>query len=226
MSEQVQEQIKIEDNDAFDWAKGEQIRKKRKNYTRGWKIFFYVLMALFIVIFISVTCAIYASLATLKNNTNPSFIENMSITRYLGSWYEIARLPVTFESGCANVVATYSLDDNGTLKVSNTCDYLGELTTVVGKAKAVGTVDWNGSDMVLSPGQIKVAFYKDFYGPYWIIDLDTTDYLWAMIGNPNRQNLWILSRTKIMDPAVYSNLVEKARQLNYPIWNLQLTVQV
>jgi apolipoprotein D and lipocalin family protein len=147
------------------------------------------------------------------------------LTKYLGDWYEIARLPVFFETGCSNVVASYSLGANGVINVKNSCQVLGNTSVANGRALAVGRVEWDGTDLILSPGQIKVSFFGNFFGPYWVLDLDTVGYEWAMIGSPNRNTLWILSRTKSMNPLVYDALVEKARNLNYPIWNLQKTIQ-
>lgn len=147
-----------------------------------------------------------------------STAENVEVSRYLGLWYEIAKYPVSFEEGCVGVTAKYTLNPDGTIKVVNTC-YPGSLTaeptTIEGTARVADPA---------TNAKLSVSFFGPFGAPYWIIDLDP-DYQWAVVGEPSRSFLWILSRTPTMDDAVYQDILSRLPEKGYDVSRLELMPQ-
>ena len=144
--------------------------------------------------------AIWAAIVTGKQD-DLEVVPHVGLNRYVGRWYEIARLPNRFEKKCAgSVTATYNLRSNGTLEVVNRCrKSSGDYTTATGKAKVVDKT---------SNAKLKVTFFWPFYGDYWILDLGD-NYEYAVVGAPNRKYLWILSRNREMDESLYRTLLAK-----------------
>ncbi|WP_075182765.1 lipocalin family protein [Pantoea sp. 1.19] len=153
------------------------------------------------------------SLLTVACSTTPpkgvKVISDFDSQRYLGRWYEIARLNHPFERGLEQVTATYSPRDDGGIKVINRGYNPKKQTWSESEGKAYFTGKPN-------EGALKVSFFGPFYGGYNIIALDD-DYQHALICGPNRDYLWILSRTPQLDDKVKAALVEKARQLDFPV---------
>jgi apolipoprotein D and lipocalin family protein len=120
-------------------------------------------------------------------------VANVDLARYIGQWHEIARFPMYFQNQCVgDVTANYSQMENGKIKVINRCRTKdGEVDQAEGSASVVEN---SGNS------QLKVSFFWPFRADYWVIGLDP-DYRWAVVGNPNRKYLWILSRTKTMTPS-------------------------
>lgn len=135
-------------------------------------------------------------------------VNNFETTRYLGKWYEIARLDHSFERGLSHVTADYSLRQDGGLKVLNRGykDADAKWKEAEGKAYFVDKKD---------VGYLKVSFFGPFYGSYIVFDLDQQDYSYSMISGPDKSYLWLLSRTPTMDPALQQRLVEKAQGLGF-----------
>ena len=135
-------------------------------------------------------------------------VNNFDTTRYLGKWYEIARLDHSFERGLSHVTADYSLRQDGGLKVLNRGykEADAKWKEAEGKAYFVDKKD---------VGYLKVSFFGPFYGSYIVFDLDQQDYSYSMISGPDKSYLWLLSRTPTMDPALQQRLVEKARGLGF-----------
>jgi lipocalin len=137
-------------------------------------------------------------------------VKELDIDRYLGTWYEIARFPHSFEKSLVGVTATYSIRPDGKIKVLNqgrkeALD--GELSVAEGKAKIPDPA---------KPANLKVAFFWIFYAEYNVLELDE-NYQHALIGSSGDKYLWILSRSPQMDEAVYQRLVENARQRGYDV---------
>ena len=128
-------------------------------------------------------------------------VSSVDLSRYVGRWYEIARLPNRFEKKCADsVTATYALRPDGKIEVVNRCrKSSGEYTTAKGKAKIVDKK---------TNAKLKVTFFWPFYGDYWILDLGS-NYEYAVVGDPSREYLWILSRTPRIEAALYQQLLGK-----------------
>lgn len=134
-------------------------------------------------------------------------VSGFEVNRYLGKWYEIARLDHSFERGLEQVTAEYSLRDDGDIRVINR----GFNTAKQKWEQAEGHAKFVGSPDV---GRLKVSFFGPFYGGYNIVELDP-DYRYVMIVGNDRDYLWILSRTPQLDAAVRQGLVEKAKALGF-----------
>jgi apolipoprotein D and lipocalin family protein len=137
-------------------------------------------------------------------------VDDFELDRYLGTWYEIARLDHRFERGLTSVTATYSRREDGGVRVVNR-GYdaeAGEWQEAVGKAYFVGSPEI---------GRLKVSFFGPFYGGYNVIDLDTQAYSYSMVAGPDRSYLWILARSPGLDRAVVERLVDKAAGLGFAI---------
>jgi apolipoprotein D and lipocalin family protein len=141
-------------------------------------------------------------------------VENVDIDRYLGKWYEIARLPFSQQEGCTCTSAEYELIDSTTLRVINKCIKEGELDDATGKAFVV-----EGSNNA----KLRVQFFWPFRGDYWVIELDK-NYQYAVVGTPSRKYLWILSRSNKLDDQTYNMLIEKAKAKGFDISKLIKTV--
>ena len=146
----------------------------------------------------------------------------VDLSRYLGTWYEIARFPNTFQDGrgrnCVATTATYALRPDGQVAVTNRC-----LDANAGNAEAIAT----GSAYAVAGGnnaRLRVTFFWPFYGDYWVIGLDP-EYRWAVVGAPRRDYLWILSRTPAMTPGDYAQAVAAAAGQGFDVARLQPTPQ-
>jgi len=135
-------------------------------------------------------------------------ISGFDLNRYLGTWYEIARLDHKFERGLEQVTANYSLNADSTVKVINRGFSVSkkEWEQAVGKAQFVGNTD---------EGHLKVSFFGPFYGSYIVFDLDEANYQYALVSGPDKSYLWVLSRTPALDSDIYNNLVSKAEAAGF-----------
>lgn len=145
-------------------------------------------------------------------------VKSLDLNRYLGTWYEIARFPHSFEKDLVGVTATYSLRDDGKIKVlnqgyKNTLD--GELSVAEGKAKIPDPQ---------KTANLKVSFFWIFYADYNVLELDE-NYQYAMIGSSSDKYFWILCRTPQMDQATYEMLLEKAQKRGYNLAKLEKVPQ-
>jgi apolipoprotein D and lipocalin family protein len=122
-------------------------------------------------------------------------VEKVDLDRYLGLWYELARIPNPFQKKCAkNTTAEYSLRDDGKITVVNTCVKAnGDVITARGIARVMDTA--TGAKLKVS--FVKLLWFNLFWGDYWIIGLDA-DYRWAIVGDPQRKYGWVLSREKAL----------------------------
>jgi apolipoprotein D and lipocalin family protein len=134
-------------------------------------------------------------------------VEKVDLEKYMGSWYEIARFDHSFERGLKCVEANYEMRDDGKVTVLNkgTDEKTGKIRSAQGIAK-VPDIDF--------PGVLKVSFFRPFWGNYYIIDLDK-NYSYALVGEPSRKYLWVLSRTKTLTDDVYNDLLKKAESLGF-----------
>lgn len=140
-------------------------------------------------------------------------VTGFDVSRYMGKWYEIARLDHSFERGLEKVTAHYSLRNDGGIKVVNRGfdPKKNKWKEVVGKAYFV-----DESDI----GRLKVSFFGPFYGSYNIIDLDKNNYSYSMVCGSDTSYLWILARTPGIKDSLYSELLVKARNLGFRTDNL------
>lgn len=135
-------------------------------------------------------------------------IADFNIDRYLGTWYEIARLDHSFERGLTRVSATYTLRDDGGIDVLNRGfdTRTGRWKQAKGRAYSVGEP---------RAGHLKVSFFGPFFGSYIVVALDSQDYRHAMVCGPNRSYLWILSRDKTLSRVVLDEMLAQARGLGF-----------
>ncbi|MFC3122280.1 lipocalin family protein [Agaribacter flavus] len=140
-------------------------------------------------------------------------VSNFDKTRYLGRWYEIARLDHPFERGLSKITATYTLNNDGSIKVVNTGYNEEENKWDVAEGKAYFVSD---EDV----GHLKVSFFGPFYASYVIADLDKDNYDWAIVTGPSREYLWILSRRPILDEFSLNQSIEFAKSKGFPVEDL------
>jgi len=139
---------------------------------------------------------------------DPAVVPRVDISRYAGTWYEIARYPNSFQKGCICTTATYTLREDGAIRVVNSCrkgSADGGEKSVTGKAWVVDAA---------TNAKLKVRFFWPFAGAYWIIQL-ADDYSYAVVGHPQRRRLWILSRTPAMDDQTYAAILARLQQQGY-----------
>ena len=145
-------------------------------------------------------------------------VTHVDLQRYLGTWYEIATIPASFQKNCVGVTATYTLRPDGTIGVLNRCRKF----TLDGKEKSIKGKAWVVDEN--SNAKLKVQFFWPFSGAYWIIELDP-DYQYAVVGHPGRKYLWILCRRPQMDESLYTRLLEKIAAQGYDVKRLVKTLQ-
>lgn len=154
-------------------------------------------------------------------SADPKFtpVNGFELSKYLGTWYEIVRMPVSFERDLVAVTATYGLQKNGTVSVLNQGHkniVQGKLKKAHGKAKFAGNTD---------VGHLKVSFFWPFYADYIIVALDQQDYQYAMVVSEGFKYLWILSRTPRLDASILNGLLDKAKSLGFDMQKLYLVPQ-
>lgn len=144
-------------------------------------------------------------------------VDSIDLQRYAGTWYEIARYPNRFQRKCvSDTKAEYTLRQDGKIQVVNSCRQRdGSLKSARGKAKVVDRK---------TSSRLKVTFFWPFSGDYWIIGLDP-EYRYAIVGEPNRKYLWILSRTPAMTDALYQEAVQTIESAGYDASRLVSTPQ-
>lgn len=136
-------------------------------------------------------------------------VSPFELDKYLGVWHEIARLDMRFEKDLNNVTATYTLNENGTVKVNNQgYNFVTkEWKQAIGKAKFAGKTN---------EARLKVSFFGPFYAAYNVIALDE-NYQYALVVSSNLKYLWILSREKTMPEDVKADYVAQAKKLGFAI---------
>jgi len=147
-------------------------------------------------------------------------VEALDMDRYAGQWHEIAHLPVSFQKKCVgDITATYSLRADKRISVHNACrEADGDRVAVDGVARPVEG----------HPGRLQVRFVPDWlswvplvWADYWVIALDP-GYQWAVVGEPDRKYLWILSRSPSMDTALFEQLKARAEAMGYDLAPLRV----
>lgn len=135
-------------------------------------------------------------------------VKDFKIDRYMGKWYEIARLDHSFERGLEAITANYSLRKDGGVSVENTGYSVEkkEWNTAEGKAYFVNENN---------EGYLKVSFFGPFYGSYVIFELDREDYDYAFVSGPDLSYLWLLSRSPDMDQGIIDRFIEKSEAIGF-----------
>lgn len=163
------------------------------------------------------TGAVEAALLSDRSKPQLRTVPSVDLERYMGLWYEIGRYPNSFQKGLIGVTAEYTLRDDGTVFVENR----GRLNTFDGRERTVTGKAWVKCK---NNTRLSVQFFWPFRAPYWIIDLDPK-YGWAVVGQPSRDYLWILSRSKQLDQATLDGIYERLRKQAYDPSRLKLTPQ-
>lgn len=152
-------------------------------------------------------------------------VPRVDVQRYVGSWFEVARFPNWFQGTCVgDVTANYEALDDGTLKVTNRCrESQGRVNMAEGIATPASG-DTTGARLKVSflPGWLRWVPWDG--GDYWVVMLDD-DYRWAVVSEPTREYLWVLSRTPKLDPALYERIVNQLRRDGYDVDKLLPTLQ-
>ena len=153
-----------------------------------------------------VVCLLISSCLSVPDGVAP--IQNFELDRYVGRWYEVARLDHSFERGLEAVTADYSLRDDGSIRVINSGRDInsGELQQAEGRAYFV-----DKSNI----GHLKVSFFGPFYGSYVIFELDQIDYQYAFVAGNSKDYLWLLARTPVVSEDVLSNFKLKASKFGF-----------
>ncbi|RZA19930.1 MAG: hypothetical protein EOP10_18860 [Proteobacteria bacterium] len=150
-------------------------------------------------------------------SAEPATVPFVDVGKYMGTWYEIASFPKGFQFGCTATQADYTLMENGNVHVENSCKLFfpgGLKYGVKGEARVVNAE---------TNAQLKVKFYWA-EGDYWVFDL-AEDYSYALVGSPDFDSLWILSRARTLDQGVVDQLTAKATSLGFDASRLKFTKQ-
>ncbi|NMC63990.1 MAG: lipocalin [SAR324 cluster bacterium] len=155
---------------------------------------------------LSLIIAFLCGCVGIPDNVVP--VEDFEVARYLGKWYEIARLDHSFERGLSKVSADYSLNEDGSIKVLNKGfdDERGKWKEAHGRALFIEEP---------SRGRLKVSFFGPFYGAYNIIELDKENYSYALVCGPDLSYLWILARDTSLQNEIKESLISKAKSLGF-----------
>jgi apolipoprotein D and lipocalin family protein len=144
-------------------------------------------------------------------------VKGFELDRYLGTWYEIARLDHSFEAGLSNVSATYERRSDGGIDVLNR----GYDSEINAWREAKGRAYFLDSPDV---GSLKVSFFGPFYGGYHVMALDP-EYRWTMISGPTHEYFWILARTKALPQPLLDELLARARASGFDLTGLVMVRQ-
>jgi len=164
-----------------------------------------------------VASALLTACAAQEKTENPvATVSQVDLQRYVGTWYEIGSFPMFFQRQCiANTQANYKIESDGSIAVHNQCRTKDGLDEANGVAEAVAA---SGG------AKLRVSFFRPFWGDYWIIGLDP-NYRWAVVGNPARRNLWILSRTKGLPADQLEDALAAAKRQGFDLANIRYTRQ-
>lgn len=160
----------------------------------------------------------FFSFAMSARGQKLSTVPHVDPKRYAGKWYEIAAYPQRFEKGCHCVTAEYTPGRRGHLKIVNTC--IKDTTACQGKqTTGKAFIKKNSGN-----AKLRVQFFWPFRGDYWIIDL-ADDYSWAVVSEPKKRTLWILSRTPSMDAGTYLAITNKLQAWGFDMTRIRVMDQ-
>ena len=153
------------------------------------------------------------SLFSCKSQNQLPTVPHVDLEKYSGKWFEISSITIGPQKGCSCTYAEYTPNKKGYIEVRNFCIKNNKPSGITGKA----FVEPNSGN-----ARLKVQFFWPFKGKYYIIAL-ADDYSYAMVGHPNRDNLWILSRRNQMEESTYKMLLGRATELGFDISRLNKT---
>ncbi len=158
------------------------------------------------------------SCQTIANAETPlKTVDHVDIDRYMGEWFEIASFPQWFSRNCFNTTAQYTLRDDGRVDVLNEC-HKGSPTGDISRAKGIARVVNKETN-----AELKVSFFWPFSGDYWIIDLGE-NYEFAVVSEPHRSTLWILSRSPEIPRETLDRILDRLKNVHkFDLSKLQYT---
>jgi apolipoprotein D and lipocalin family protein len=152
----------------------------------------------------------------------PTTVDSVDLSKYIGVWYEIAKIPNSFQRSCkSNTTATYTLREDGKLDVINRCT---EKDGSINEAKGIAKIVDNKTNSRLKVSFVRIFGISLFWGDYWIIGL-AKDYKYAIIGSPNRKYGWILSRTPKLSQEDLNDIFRILRRQGYNPKDFEMTEQ-
>jgi len=170
--------------------------------------------------------AVLAMGATLAHAQTAALqpIASLDVARYMGTWHEIAKYPNSFQKKCVrNTRADYQAQPDGTVQVRNRCVMAdGQTTEALGAARQVGPVNSPKLEVRFAPAWL--SFLPLVWGDYWVIDLDP-QYQLVAVSEPQREYLWVLSRTPQVNAAAYQALLARLAQQGFDLRRLELSPQ-
>jgi apolipoprotein D and lipocalin family protein len=167
-----------------------------------------------ILFFILFTVFTASALSAKQKKQNLPTVPKVDLKRYAGQWYEVARIPNRFQKQCAgDVIVNYSLRTDGKVNVVNQCRRAnGSIDKVEGVARVVDSTTNAKLEVRFAPGFL--SFLPFVWGDYWILSLGE-NYDYAMVGEPGRKYLWLLSRKPEISPELYQRLTQEADRMGY-----------
>lgn len=183
-----------------------------------------------VIFLISITLGYFAYQALFPQTAVPSesipeitTVPEVDVERYMGTWYEIASIPMVFQKDCVkNTQAQYTLNDDGSIKVRNRCE------TEEGKTKAAKGRAWptNAENTKLKVSFVNIFgwWIKQLSGAYWVVGLDK-DYRWAIVGHPELKYGWILARKPILQTHTLKTITKQLEEQGYNSCDFILTPQ-
>lgn len=157
-------------------------------------------------LFVGIISLVVGGCAGLPKDIHP--VDGFDLNRYLGKWYEIARLDHSFERGLSQVSAEYSLRDDGGVRVVNRGFSARDNKWKEAEGRAFFV---EGEDR----GYLKVSFFRPFYGAYVVFELDKENYQYAFVTSSKKSYLWLLARTPTVSDELLARFVEKAGELGF-----------
>ncbi|MCW8804103.1 MAG: lipocalin family protein [Ignavibacteriaceae bacterium] len=175
-----------------------------------------------ILIMILILFSIHNVFAQNKELPQLITVKQVDLKRYAGLWYEIAKIPNSFQDQCAyGTTAEYKIDEDGDIIVINSCyEKDGNLDVADGLAKIVD----NKTNSKLEVSFVSFLGIRPFWGDYWIIGLDD-NYQWAIVGTPNRKYGWILSRTPSLPDETMQKIFEILKSQHYNPDDFETSIQ-
>ncbi len=165
------------------------------------------------------TCLLLATascLALAQEAPPVASVPAVDLARYSGKWFEIAAFPMFFQRNCVgDTTAEYSAGEGGAIKVVNRCRTNSGFDEATGRATVVEG---------FANSRLQVSFFWPFKADYWVLGLDA-DYRWAVVGNPNRKYLWLLSRTPQLDAPLLEAALASAKAQGFDLSQLRYTAQ-
>lgn len=182
------------------------------------------ILAAFLLVLMLTVADVSAQKTKSVSQANVTPVSSVDLKQYSGKWYEIARYQNKFQKNCVgNTTATFSMKEEGKFEILNEC--LRKNGTIIGAKGEGKIVDKNSNaklEVRFAPGYL--AFLSSSWDNYWIIDLDPK-YQYTVVGDPKRENLWILSRSPEMKVATYQNILRRLETMGYKPGKLVKTPQ-